>query len=162
MDCFTPQGRRVWPAPERYHARTLLEGYEQLKSGKEARKDAALWARMDVMLSDAFLKLAGDLHFGVAPRDSVTFRTDSTFSDTVLVDLLSIALAEKRVLTVLHGPEPKHAGYVALKEALLSFKAQYSSRTWDTLPQTYTDTAGFRTQLINRLVQSGHWTRPGW
>ncbi|UYQ91641.1 L,D-transpeptidase family protein [Chitinophaga horti] len=142
--------------PAHYHSQALLEGLNQLKSNKEARKDAALWAKMDVMLTDAFFKLATHLHYGVAPRDSVTFRTDSTFSDTSMVEMLSAALADRRVLTVLHQLEPRHQGYVSLREALVSFQQQYGSLSWDTLPQTYTDTADFRMRLAHRLVQSRH------
>lgn len=141
--------------PANYHERALSAGLHELSVNPQARKDAALWARMDVMLTDAFFKLATHLHYGVAPRDSVTFRTDSTFSDTVLVAMLQDALANRHVLTVLHNLEPKHAGYQALKEALASFKAQYS-QPWDTLPQTYTDTLDFRNRLVNRLVQTHH------
>lgn len=139
--------------PDNYHGKALFAGFEQLSNNKEARKDAALWAKMDVMLSDAFIKMASHLHYGIAPRDSVTFRTDSAFTDTVLVGMLTQALADRHILTILHAQEPKHPGYLALKEAMLHFKEQYGNMTWDTLPTQYTDTADFRNRLAHRLAQ---------
>ena len=136
-----------------YHAGPLQTSSAQLKSEK---RDAALWAKMDVFLTDAFLRMAYQLHYGIAPRDSITLRKDSLLSDTVLAGLLQEALLRGNVTSVLAQQEPGHPGYTALKEGIQLYKQQYGNRHWDTLPQVYTDTLQFRRLLGLRLLQSGH------
>lgn len=142
--------------PAQYHAPALTTALEQINGDATAKKDAALWAKVDILMTDAFMKMAADLRFGVAPRDSVTLKKDSLFTDTQLITALQQALADKNVSVVLHAQEPVHAGYVALKEGIQTFKSKYSNYHWDTLPLNYTDTVAFRQLVINRLVQSGH------
>lgn len=136
-----------------YHADPLQSSLARLKSEK---RDAALWAKMDVFLTDAFLRMAYQLHYGIAPRDSITLRKDSLLSDTALAGLLQEALLRGNVTAVLAQQEPIHPGYTALKEGIQLYKQQYGNRHWDTLPQVYTDTLQFRRQLGLRLLQSGH------
>ncbi|MEC5142539.1 L,D-transpeptidase family protein [Chitinophaga sp. 212800010-3] len=140
----------------RYHEPALTAAWQQMNSDANAKKDAALWAKVDVLLTDGFMKMASDLHYGIAPRDSVTLRKDSVFTDAQLVAKLQQALNEKNVTGMLHSLEPTHAGYLALKEGIQSFKEKYRDYRWDTLPLNYTDTAVFRQLVVNRLVQSGH------
>ncbi|MCW3463583.1 L,D-transpeptidase family protein [Chitinophaga nivalis] len=142
--------------PAHYHEPALTAALQQLDTDATAKKDAALWAKADVMLTDAFMKMASDLHFGTGPRDSITFRQDSVFTEDVLQSKLQQALQDKNVAGVLHELEPVHAGYQALKEGILTFKAKYAESHWDTLPLNYTDTLAFRELLVNRLVQTGH------
>lgn len=138
------------------HLGALTNAVHRLEADSAARRNAALWARVDVMLTDAFLKMAYQLHYGVAPRDSITLRKDSLLTDEVLVGFMQDALGTGNVSSVLQQQEPQHPGYTALKEAVQQFKQQYGNRHWDTLPQQYTDTPTFRQLLTVRLIQSGH------
>ncbi len=147
---------RVGLLPDKYHAKMLTEALQQVQSDPGAQKDAALWARVDVMMTDAFMKMATHLHYGIAARDSITLRKDSLYSDTVLVTMLQDALKEKDISGALHALEPVHAGYLALKEGVAAFKEKYDGHTWDTLPLNYTDTTAFKVLLTNRLVQGGY------
>ncbi|GEP91396.1 Murein L,D-transpeptidase YcbB/YkuD [Chitinophaga terrae (ex Kim and Jung 2007)] len=142
--------------PEQYHSVALSAAWNQLNTDPSAKKDAALWAKVDVLMTDAFMKMASDLRFGVAPRDSVSLKKDSLFTNDQLIAQLQSALQNQDVSSQLHALEPSHAGYLALKEAIVSFKAKYQDLHWDTLPLNYTDTVAFRQLVMNRLVQSKH------
>ncbi|GEP93940.1 L,D-transpeptidase family protein [Chitinophaga cymbidii] len=142
--------------PGLLHVKALSAAALQLETDAAAGRDAALWARVDVLLTDAFLKMAYQLHYGVAPRDSITLRKDSLLTDEVLTGLMQDALGLGDVSSVMQRQEPGHAGYAALKEGVQQFKQQYGNKRWDTLPQQYTDTPLFQQQLAIRLVQSGH------
>lgn len=142
--------------PAQYHEPALTAAWTQLHNDAAAQKDAALWAKVDVLMTDAFMRMASDLKFGVAPRDSITLRKDSTFTDTQLISRLKQALSDNSITSSLHTLEPTHAGYLALKEGIQSFKSKYGHYHWDTLPLNYTDTLAFKQLVINRLVQSGH------
>ncbi len=54
---------------------------------------------------------------------------------------------------MLNSLEPAHAGYLALKNSLRSFRGKYAGLRWDTIPENYTDTLAFKQLLLNRLVQ---------
>lgn len=142
--------------PEQYHGGALTAAMYQIKTDSNARKDAALWAKIDVMMSDAFMKMASHLHFGLAPRDSITLRTDSVFTDITLAGMLQQALQQKSISASLHKLEPTHSGYVTLKQQLLVFREKYQGLRWDTVPENYTDTLAFKQQLLNRLVQGAY------
>jgi len=142
--------------PERYHGGALSAAMYQIKTDSNARKDAALWAKVDVMMSDAFMKMASHLHFGVAPRDSITLRTDSVFTDITLAGMLQQALQQKNISETLHKLEPTHSAYLTLKQQLRVFREKYQGLRWDTIPENYTDTLAFKQQLLNRLVQGAY------
>ena len=142
--------------PERYHGGALSAAMYQIKTDSNARKDAALWAKVDVMMSDAFMKMASHLHFGVAPRDSITLRTDSVFTDITLAGMLQQALQQKNISEALHKLEPTHSAYLTLKQQLRVFREKYQGLRWDTIPENYTDTLAFKQQLLNRLVQGAY------
>lgn len=142
--------------PADYHLTALNAAIQRFKTDETAQMDAALLAQVDVMMTDAFMKMASDLHYGVAPRDSVTFRKDSIFSDTLLTDKLRASLAAGDVAKALRLLEPQHPGYVSLKAAVKVFEKKYAKLKWDTLPTSYTDTIAFRLLLLNRLAQTRH------
>ncbi|PSL31767.1 L,D-transpeptidase family protein [Chitinophaga ginsengisoli] len=142
--------------PAIYHNAALAQAMKRLKEDDAARKDAALWAQVDVLMTDAFMKMASHLRFGIAPRDSITLRRDSVYSDTLLANYLTTALHQHIVGATLRSQEPQQKGYEQLKSAWINFKGKYSEMKWDSLPVSYTDTPAFRQQLINRLAQSGH------
>jgi len=142
--------------PAIYHNAALAQAMKRLKEDDAARKDAALWAQVDVLMTDAFMKMASHLRFGIAPRDSITLRRDSVYSDTLLANYLTAALHQHIVGATLRSQEPQQKGYEQLKSAWINFKGKYSEMKWDSLPVSYTDTPAFRQQLINRLAQSGH------
>lgn len=142
--------------PADYHSAALERAITSVREDAAAKKDATLWAQIDVMMTDAFMKMATDLRFGTGPRDSITLRKDSVYSDTLLANYLTTALHQHIIGATIRGQEPQYQGYQLLKSAWTNFKGKYSLVRWDSLPLTYTDTSAFRQQLINRLVQSGH------
>ncbi|MBW8685157.1 L,D-transpeptidase family protein [Chitinophaga rhizophila] len=142
--------------PADYHSVALQRAMKRIQEDATAKKDATLWAQVDLLMTDAFMKMATHLRFGTGPRDSITLRKDSTYSDTLLANYLTAALHQHIIGATLRGQEPQYQGYQLLKSAWANFKGKYSGMQWDSLPASYTDTPAFRQLLINRLVQSGH------
>ncbi|WP_298712733.1 L,D-transpeptidase family protein, partial [uncultured Chitinophaga sp.] len=126
------------------------------RNDKDARRDAALWAQTDVLLTDAFFKLANHLHCGVIPRDSIALQKDSVIADDALNAFLRDALAGNRISEVLQAREPSHEAYQLLKSGIAEYELRFGKATWDTLPAEYGDTAAFRRQLALRLAKTGH------
>src|SRR5579871_627545 len=66
--------------PSDYHFKQLSYIRRVLTEDSIAKKNAALWTRADVLLTDAFFALAKDLKHGRLKYDSVTLRTDSVLA----------------------------------------------------------------------------------
>jgi L,D-transpeptidase YcbB len=131
-------------------ADSLLNG---LTVDSTEKRDAAGWARLDVWLTDAFMKLAVQLHYGVLPKDSISLRKDSTFSNIFLIHLLDSTLQNNAVKQTVDSLQPHYPQYWLLKSALKQFRQQFAGREWDTLPVDYTDTASFQQLLAKRLLE---------
>ncbi|WP_423736270.1 L,D-transpeptidase family protein [Chitinophaga caseinilytica] len=142
--------------PAHYHAAALQQALERRNTDKESLRDAALWAQTDVLLTDAFFKLASHLHYGVIPRDSIALRKDSLLTDDVLNMLLREAITGNHISEILQSREPTHEAYRLLKIGLAEYESRYKDVVWDTLPSEYTDTVAFRHQLAVRLAETGH------
>lgn len=124
-----------------------------LKTDTLAQKDAALWARHDLMLTNSFFSLVRDLKHGRLPTDSTTLRSDSVLTDSFFIAQLQSAIHSRQVNEVLHALEPKHAGYDSLKAYLPRFLdsarlIQYTHLTWP-----YKDSIAFYKSLNERLYQ---------
>src|SRR5262245_2911495 len=70
--------------PEDYHLAQLdriQKRFDADTGGHSDRRDAALWSRADVLLTDAFVQFVKDIKLGRLPKDSITLRKDSVLGD---------------------------------------------------------------------------------
>lgn len=70
--------------PEDYHIEQLKDIRQKFfidSLAKGDRKDAALWSKADIMLTDAFVQIIKDVKLGRLPQDSITLRKDSVLND---------------------------------------------------------------------------------
>src|SRR5690606_14333158 len=107
--------------PSDYHLRPLNLVYHKLKSDSLAMLDAAMWARADLLFTDAFMQIAKDLKLGRLATDSITLRKDTLLTDSFYVSLLKSVFEKKALTPILEELEPRHDGYVQLRKALKSF-----------------------------------------
>lgn len=107
--------------PSDYHLAAILKARNKIVTDTISRKNIALWARTDLLLTDAFFQMARHLKYGRLNRDSTTLRTDTAFSTTDLVNLLQQARASRSIREQLEAQEPRHAGYQAIRAALPAF-----------------------------------------
>lgn len=141
--------------PASYHWHSLNRVLAPLKTDTEARWDAARWSSVDLLLSDAFLQLVNQLHFGVLPPDSISLKKDQAFPDSVLTALLDSAVEGKHLPEILQDVEPAIPQYHWLKEALQRFQDTHGAHDWGSLPVEYQDTVQFTRLLARRLWQGG-------
>lgn len=143
--------------PQDYHDRQLQQIYQRfiadtLASGP--RKDAILWTRMDLMLTDAFITMAKHLHKGRLHTDSIYKNFDSTLGHEYYHTFLNETLKQGVVTSVLSKLEPKHKAYHELKKALPSFldSADFSKQ-FTFLNYPYKDSVAFVKTLIKRFKE---------
>ncbi len=116
------QNSRLWGLfPNDYHYNILAFIDRAFSLDTNAARNAALWARKDLLLTDAFFLMAKHLKQGRIPYDSVTLRTDTLFLDSFYTSALNQALQSGNVSQVLHNLEPKWKGYDSLKAYIGAF-----------------------------------------
>ncbi|MDP4211680.1 MAG: L,D-transpeptidase family protein [Bacteroidota bacterium] len=153
---FIRNGRFLGLFPNDYHAHMLSFIQRVFQVDSNARKNAALWARADLLMTDAFFRLVKDLKQGRIPYDSVTLRTDSVLPDQLYTNALNEALQQDNVNPVLHGFEPRAKGYDSLIAYIPGFLAGASFAPYTHLPYPYTDSVAFFKLFQRRLQETGN------
>jgi L,D-transpeptidase YcbB len=141
--------------PEDYHYKPLSFIRRVLVEDSVAKKNAILWARADVLLTDAFFKLAKDLKQGRLKYDSVTLRTDSVLNDSVYTQALNEVIQQGNVSSTLENLEPKLRGYDSLKYCIKNFLATARFKPFTYLVYPYKDSVEFFDMLKKRLYETG-------
>jgi len=141
--------------PSDYNFPSLANIFSGMASDSLHKKNAALWARADIMLTDAYLGMAHDLKLGRLVKDSVTLRVDSLVTDSFFVHQFQEALAQKNIRGSLEQLEPKLKGYTDLKAAIPAFldSAQLKKATYVFYPNK--DSASLMKQVALRLSELG-------
>ena len=145
--------------PEDYH-------FEQLKNirdrffadslSKGDRKDALIWAKADIMLTDAFFQAVKDIKIGRLPNDSVTLRKDTILTDEFYwqqLELLQLNGAMNEIAKML---EPSHLGYHRLKNAIPNFLNSAENKHYTIVPYPEKDAIKFQRALQKRLYEGGY------
>lgn len=144
--------------PSDYHYNALAFFRRIIREDTMARKNAAIWTRADLMLTDAFFSLVKDLKQGRLPYDSVTLRKDSVLSDSIFLQTLTRTQQNRGIYAALDSLEPRHPGYDSLKAYLRDFlsTAHFKNFTWLEYPYEKKDSAAFAMALTKRLKESGY------
>jgi len=151
------QNCRLWGLfPNDYHYNMLSFIDRAFALDTNAARNAAFWARKDLLLTDAFFKMAKDLRLGRIPFDTVTLRTDTVLTDSFYIASLKDALQTGNVSQILHSFEPSSKGYDSLKSYIGSFLDSANFAPYTYLPYPYTDSVEFFHLLQKRLVETGN------
>jgi L,D-transpeptidase YcbB len=147
--------------PEDYHGAALESLYTKLvadTTDKTDKKDAVLWAKADLLLTDAFMHIVKDVKLGRLPQDSVSLRKDSVLFDEFYVEKLQGLLKQQGSLAALiAGLEPQHQGYKELKAGIRAFldSADYQ-KVYTRVPSP--KDPGFSAALESRMREGGFLT----
>ena len=107
--------------PNDYHYRALTGLRQMIAADSVAHRDAALWSRADLMLTDAFLLICKHLKQGHLDYDSVTLRTDTVLNEDFYRGVFEETKFTHNLKGLFHKLEPVNPNYVALKAALKQF-----------------------------------------
>ncbi|MCS3800398.1 murein L,D-transpeptidase YcbB/YkuD [Chitinophagaceae bacterium OAS944] len=141
--------------PADYHYRVLENIRTKTSTDTLAQKDAALWTRGEILLTDAFFRMVFDLRKGRLPVDSVTLRKDSMTTQQYL-SLFDTLWQNKDVAGLMHALEPKHGGYDSLKAGLQTFlKSAEPLKKYTYVPYPALNSAEYYNILKQRLFEEG-------
>jgi len=122
---------------------------------KETR-DAASWARADLMLSDALVSIFHDIKLGRLPNDSITLRKDSVLAEDFISSKFNAAASGLSLNVIMSTLEPKYKGYHELKEAVRNFldSADFNPITPIVFPNKNRDE--LKAAVVKRLFEAGY------
>ncbi len=147
--------------PSDYHYKPLNSIRNAFVTDSVARKNAALWARADLMMTDAFVQLARHLKQGRLPYDSVTLRTDSILGDDFYRGVWDRVQQSGSVTSTLRQLEPHEKAYDSLKTGLKFFLDSVGTfKRYTYLPFPFKDSVEFFKLLQKRLFESDLVTSP--
>ena len=120
------------------------------------RKDALLWTRAEVLLTDAFMKVARDLKQGRLQSDSSSWHHNPKKLETFFLPMFRLLLDSGRLSLVTDSLQPKYTAYRELKRAIPAFLKNMDRKeyTYLVFPFNRKDTADsvrFITALVKRL-----------
>lgn len=141
--------------PSDYNYATLVAIRNKLLTDSLSRRDAALWSRADVLLTDAFFNIARHLKLGRLEQDSISLRNDSLINDKYFVDHFTRSVNNKNIIASLHQLEPLYPEYKAIKKAIPAFLDSADFTLYTYIPYPYKDTLAFTTALQQRLSEEG-------
>ena len=140
--------------PVDYHYRALQKIRALVSIDTTAGKDAALWARGELILSDALFLIAKHLRQGRLQYDSVTLRKDEVLPQNFFLQVYEQLKLSKDLAATLHALEPKHGGYDSLKIGLKFFLDSASNfKRFTYLPYPVEDSASFYGLLQKRFFE---------
>ncbi len=146
--------------PKDYHYRNLKLLKTTFKTDSLKKMDADLWAKADILLTDAFMRLIKDLKYGRLKADSITLNPDSTIVTDFYIKNLKALTEKKQYTSLLNSLQPKHKGYWELKKGIKRFTDSMDRRTYSYVIYPYKkgdtkDSLYFVKILGKRLAESG-------
>ena len=145
--------------PNDYHFKSLVSIQNRFLNdslAKSDRKDAALWARADLMLSDALIKIIKDVKSGRLPNDSITLRKDSMLASQFYLDKINTVIAGNSLSSVIASLEPKHRGYYNLKAGIKKFLDNAKFKKISIIKYPNNNHSELKSGIIRRLFESGY------
>ncbi len=139
--------------PADFHAVELNTIQQRVQSDSLAEKDAALWSRADVLMTDALLKISANLKRGKLPYDSISRKDTVKNFDSIYLNTLGKVSETKTVASVLNELEPQLPGYTALRNSLKNFLDSTDFKKFTYLYYPYQDSIQFFDQLTQRLFE---------
>ena len=141
--------------PSDYHYYSLAFVHRIFLADTIARKNLALWAKADLLMTDAFFSLMKDVKQGRIPYDSVTLRSDSILSKKFYNDKFTRYQDSGSLTTLIRSLEPKYGGYDSIKAYLKNFLARANFAPFTYLVYPYQDSVAFFGRVQIRLQELG-------
>jgi len=139
--------------PSDYHSAELdtLEG--RIAADSLSRKDAVVWTRADLLLTDAFMSALRDLREGRLVPDSASMTLKPLYIDSFFVPDL-VQSKDRSLTTLFTSLEPSNERYQVLRQHLKDFVDSMDTTHFLHVDYPPGDTLTFLKQLQERLAQA--------
>ena len=142
--------------PDDYHFKKIDSLQKNFFNKQDSSYDAFAIAKADLLLCDAYFKLGAHINKGRFYPDSLLLEWNPNKLDTNWISVLTWGLQSNNLRSALDSLEPKHEGYVLLKQELKKYILENEKINWDSVSfYNITDTARFYENLKQRLLITG-------
>jgi len=139
-----------------YHLKKIDSLKQNFYNKTDNTYDAYAIAKADLLLCDAYFKFGAHLNKGRFYPDSLLLEWNPKKLDANWSTILAWGLTQKNLRRALDSLEPKHEGYVLLKQELKKYILENEKINWDSVSfYNITDTAKFYENLKQRLLVTG-------
>jgi L,D-transpeptidase YcbB len=143
--------RGLFPAD--YHFYDIRKLRNKIAADSNSRKDAMVWTRLDLLLTDGFMQTVQHLKLGRLGRDTLYPKADSLVGASYAGGMLNLLLRTRNLTATLDSLEPKMKGYDSLKLALPFFLDSIDRRNYTTIDYPWKDSLEMVQQLSQRLQE---------
>src|SRR5258708_2052472 len=142
--------------PSDYHYTSLAFIHRVLLEDTISRKSAAIWARADLLFTDAFFTLVKHLKQGRLNYDSVTLRKDTLLPEDLYARTLTTALQFHTISATLQSLEPRNSRVDSPKAYIKDFLATAPFPNLTLLAYPTKDSLPFYRLLTQRMQEVGY------
>ena len=144
---------------EHYQYKKILALKNELDRDSIKRRDAILWTKADILLTDAFMHIAGDLKQGRLEPDSTAWRNDTSKYGKHFFAVMDKFRNKDTLTGIFLSIQPTLKGYVDLKAGIRLFLDSMDTRTYTYINYPYkekdqADSLKFVKKLLLRLSES--------
>jgi murein L,D-transpeptidase YcbB/YkuD len=145
--------------PNEYHIRHLKKLKKKIDTDSLQHMNVVLWAKADLLFTDAYLHILKDLKFGRLSTDSSYYQNDTVAVAAFFTNSLNSLFREEQLTVALKSAEPAHRGYNNLKMGIKKFVDSMDRRiyTYVTYPfksGNVKDSLSFIKTFQKRLAES--------
>lgn len=142
-----------------YQFEKIIQLRATLTTDSAKMKDAVLWAKADLLLTDAFMHISGDLSQGRLQPDSSCWKNDSSKYSSHFFKPLDNFFQHDTLPGILLSLQPHHKGYIDLKEGIKGFIDSMDNTNYTYLDYSFKagevkDSLAFIKKLQLRLSES--------
>jgi L,D-transpeptidase YcbB len=141
--------------PLDYHFKDLTALRQKLIDDTLAKTDAIIWTKADLMLTDAFMKIAKDIKEGRLLPDSVSIISKQKYIDSFFVENLNQVHKNGSVTGLFNAIEPTNNNYLSLRSMLKNFVDSMDNTAYLYIDYPQKDSLNLVKDLQKRLLQSG-------
>ncbi|MEO8766571.1 MAG: L,D-transpeptidase family protein [Ginsengibacter sp.] len=141
--------------PADYHLKDLAALRQKLVSDSLAKTDAIIWTRADLMLTDAFMKIAKDIKEGRLLPDSTSIISKQKYIDSFFVEGLNQVSKNHSIAGFINTIEPSNDKYLSLRGVLKNFVDSMDNTSYQYVDYPQKDSLLLVKNIQKRLEQSG-------
>jgi L,D-transpeptidase YcbB len=154
---FIDQAELYGLFPADYNKSHLNRIREKLNTDSLQRKNALMWARADILMTDASIKILKDIKLGRLLNDSALLQNDSMV--TTIINRFKTLLDQNQFTAAVSAAEPNKRGYLNLKTGIKRFLDSMDRRVYTYVkypfkPNDEKDSLAFIKILQKRLSES--------
>lgn len=141
-----------------YHYQSIKKIYALLKHNNYSVEFTKDWAKADVLMTDAFVRICQDLKQGRLQSDSLLWISDTSRFSNFFYNQIQLLNSKQNIFDIFDDLQPDNSDYRQLKKALKPFVKKMDNTNYTHLDQGFTkndekDSLLFYSNIIKRLSE---------